>query len=222
MRPAAATGLLLLAALAPPAIAPRHASASAAAEEAPYRILPGPRVRKSSPPAGRPAPSRFVLRGLTVEVEFLEPEDRARFIRTLDPRSDDPFAVPPGRPQAYHAFRITFENDSAKDVLFQPGNVLLMTAPTEQQRPLDLTDLYRVAARSETADPDAAMERAARLIFDSSTTIPKGRTLSRLVVFGPLPRKWKELRLLFSFLQIGSETHSLSFTFHKQILEGRG
>jgi hypothetical protein len=221
MRPAAALALFVLATPLPGA-PPAVAASLAAGGNAPFRIVPGPRVKKAVPAEGRTAPSRYTLRGLTVEVEFLEPEARARFIRTLDPAAGDPFASPPGRPETYHAVRLTFENVSAADVTFQPGNVLLITDPGEQQRPLDLTDLYRIAAGAAAGDPEGAMERAARLIYDSSTTIPRGRTASRLVVFGPLPRKWKEIRLLFSFLQIGVETHTLSFTFHKQVLAGRG
>ena len=223
MRPAAVIALLSLVSSLSGAIpgAP-PAPGGAPAESAPFRILPGPRPKKPAPAAGRRAASRTTVRGLTLEVEFLEPGDRAAFIRTLDPAADDPFAAPAGRPEAYHAFRLTFENDSGADVAFQPGNVLLITAPKEQQRPLDLTDLYRIAARAEGGDPEGAMARVAGLIYDSSITIPRGRRASRLVVFGPLPMKWKEFRLLFSFLQIGTETHTLSFTFHKQVLEGRG
>src|SRR5260221_8785849 len=50
-------------------------------------------------------------------------------------------------------------------------------------------------------------------IFDLSTTIPQGQRLARLLVFGALPAKWKQLNLLFSFLQIGSEKRRFNF-FH--------
>lgn len=221
MRPAAVIALLSLASPLSGAI-PAAFPVLAAVEDAPYRILPGPRPKKPAMAPGRRAASRTTVRGLTVEVEFLQPEDRAAFIRTLEPAAGDPFATGAGRPEIYHAFRLTFENGSPADVTFQPGNLLLIAAPKEQQRPLDLTDLYRIAARAEGGDPDGAMASVAGLIYDSSITIPRGRTASRLVVFGPLPPKWKEFRLLFSFLQIGTETHSLSFTFHKQVVEGRG
>src|SRR5207247_9549882 len=85
---------------------------------------------------------------------------------------------------------------------------------------VDLTDLYRVAAEVGMADPETAIDRIAPIIVDSSTTIPKGKRLERLLVFGPFPATWKELQLHFSFLQIGTETHTASFNFHKQPLGG--
>jgi hypothetical protein len=169
---------------------------------------------------GGPTTSRFTLEGLTVLVDFLEPPARRAFIETLDPDADDPFAVAPGRPERYHAFRVTFDNDSRGDVIFQPGNVLLITDRQEQQFPVDLTDLYRLAVRAEAADPERMVDRVNGLIFDSSTTIPRGERLSRLLLFGPLPVKWKQFRLHFSFLQIGTETHTVSFIFHRHIPRG--
>ena len=70
------------------------------------------------------------------------------------------------------------------------------------------------------ADPEQTMDRIKPIIFDSTTTIPKGKTVERLLVFGPFPPKWKELQLQFSFLQVGTETHSASFNFHKQPRKG--
>src|SRR5207245_466268 len=70
------------------------------------------------------------------------------------------------------------------------------------------------------ADPQAAIDAARPFIFDSSTTIPRGRRLTRLLVFGPLPDRWKGLLLHFSFIEIGSEAHTLSLPFHRQILAG--
>jgi hypothetical protein len=184
-----------------------------------HRIVPGPYVKKAPAPAGRPGPSRFFLEGLTVLVEYLEPPERARFIESIDADMGDPFGVAPGRPQRYHAFRVTFQNQSPGDVVFQAGNVLLITDRKERQFPIDLADMYFVASRRGVSDPEAVINRIAPLIFDSSTQIRSGKSLSRLLIFGQLPEKWKEFRLHFSFIQIDRETHTLSFTFHKRFLE---
>ena len=191
-----------------------------AGERVTYRIAVGPFSKK--PIAGPASPlSRHALRGLGVTVEYLEPPARAAFVAGLD-GGDDPFAVPEGRPELYHAFRVGFENGSEEAVRFQPGNVLLVFDDgRHQQFPVDLTDLYRTAARAgDGADPEAMMARAARLIFDSSTTIARGGQTERLLVFGPLPAKWKEMRVHFSFLQIGTETHTVSFLFHRHPVKG--
>jgi hypothetical protein len=186
-----------------------------AASPRPFRIVPGPYDRKAADPAGVPEASRYSIQGLTVQATLLDPPARAAFVRALAVTGPDPFASPPGRPEAYTTFRVDFDNHGTEPVTFQPGNVLLITDRREQQFPIDLTDLYRLAARAGVADPQAMMERAAPLIFDSSTTIAGGTRVSRLLLFGPLPERWKEFRLHVSFLQIGSETHTLSFAFHK-------
>jgi len=187
--------------------------------EVPYRILAGPYPKKAAH-AGGETTSTFNLNGVAISVEFLGPEARAAFVRTAVPGASDPFAAPPGRPEIYHAVRVTFENDSSVDVVFQPGNLVVYTDRKVQEFGIDLTDLYRVAAGAGVDDPQAVIDRVAPLIYDSSTTIPKGKKMERLVLFGPLQGKWKEIQVIFSFLQIGAETHTVSFTFHKQASKG--
>ncbi len=221
-RSAAAAALLAVCVLLPGPPAP---AAAGARPPAPYVVVPGPYARGGKPvdaarSDGPPAASRFTLHGLTVVVELLDPPARAAFVEAIDREAGDPFAAPPGRPEIYNVFRVTFENESEADVTFQPGNVVLLTDRGEQQFAIDLTDLYRIAGHAGVADPERVMDRMARVIFDSSTTIPKGQRLSRLLVFETLPQKWKEFRLHFSFLQIGTETHTVSFAFHKQVLKG--
>jgi hypothetical protein len=218
MRRLAAVAALL--AVCAPLAGPAAPAAAGTRTPAPYRIVPGPYARGAKPAEGGPPASRFTLQGLAIAVELLDPGARAEFVEAIDREAGDPFAAPPGRPEAYTVFRVSFENGSAADVTFQPGNVVLLTDRGEQQFTIDLTDLYRIAGRAGVADPQRVMDRMARVIFDSSTTIPRDGRLSRLLVFGALPAKWKEFRLHFSFLQIGTETHTVSFTFHKQVLKG--
>ena len=198
------------------------AAAVAGSRPAPYRIVPGPFVKKPPPEADGavPSASRFSLGGLTVQIELVGDRPRAEFIRSIDGRSGDPFAASPGAPPRFHTFRVLFDNRTAESVVFQPGNVVLVTDRAEQQFAIDITDVYMQAARSGRADPDAAVARVAPLIFDSSTTIPPNQRLEKLLVFGPLPERWKEFRLHFSFLQIGTETHTVSFLFHRRPVKG--
>jgi hypothetical protein len=194
-------------------------SLSAAKDTGPFRILAGPYSKKAVDSGSGASTSHFTIKGLTITVEFLEPESRASFLSKAASGASDPFAVPPGRPQMYHAVRVAFDNQSKADVIFQAGNVVLLTDRKEPEYAVDLTDLYRAAARGD-GDAEQVFDQLAPAIFDSSTEIPKGRTIERLLVFGPLRPKWKELRLNFSYLQIGSETHSVSFLFHRQPLGG--
>lgn len=206
-----ASALILL------AILPRPSST--ARDKGPFRIAAGPYARKTEAEGG-PLAGRLILKGLTVQVEYLDAPGRAAFIRSIDPSAGDPLAVAAGQAETFTSFRVEFDNDSDADVTFQPGNVVLITDRNEQQFPVDLTDLYRAAEAREAPDPQRLIDRAARFIFDLSTTVPKGKRLARLLLFGPLPQKWREFRLHFSYLQIGTETHTLSFPFHKQSLAG--
>jgi hypothetical protein len=211
VRPIALTSLVVL--LAWPA-------GAWSGDQGPYRVLAGPYSKRDvKAGVGRPA-ARAIVGGLTITVEFLEPAARAAFVKSIAPATPDPFAARPGRPETFSAFRVAFDNRSAADVQFQAGNVVLITDRKTQDFPVDLTDLYRVAEEVGAADPERAIDRIAPIIFDSSTTIPKGKNAERLLVFGPFPAKWKEFQLHFSFLQIGTQTHTVSFSFHKQPLKG--
>jgi hypothetical protein len=182
-----------------------------------FRIVPGPYLKKGSD-APAPSTARVVVRGVALSVEHLEPAERAAFIHAINPNARDPFAAPPGEPERYNAFRVELDNQSSGDMTFQPGNTLLMTERGDQQGPIDLTDVYRYAALAEVGDPQAVMDRTAPFIFDLSTTIPQGGRLARLLIFGSLPARWKQLNLLFSFLQIGKESPSVSIPFHRQAI----
>jgi len=184
--------------------------------EGPYRVLAGAYSRKDVKTGGGSPVVRAILGDLTISVEFLDPKGREAFVRSIAPGMADPFAVGAGRPEAFSVFRVSFVNQSRSDVQFQPQNVILLTDRKTQDFPVDLTDLYRSAEMAGAADPERVFDRLTPMVFDSHTTIAKGTTLERLLVFGPFPAKWRELRLNFSFLQIGTETRSASFDFHKQ------
>jgi hypothetical protein len=183
-----------------------------------YRLVPGPYDKKRPADEGAPTASLFTLKGLTVLVEPLDAEGRARFVEGLRPGMADPFAAAPGRPEQFLAFRVLFDNRSGSPVTFQPGNVLIVTNRKDHRYPLDVTDLYMQAERAGIDDPQRAANRVVPLIFDSSTTIRDGARLERLLVFRSLTmeEKWREFGLHFSFIQIDSDTHTLSFVYHKQ------
>lgn len=196
------------------------AAGGAPRPEVPYRVLAGPYDKKQVKAGIGHPEGRVNLKGLKIAVEFLEPPARAAFVKSIAPALADPFAAPPGRREIYSAFRVAFDNTSAADVVFQAGNVVMIADRKTQDFPVDLTDLYRVAATVGVADPEGSIDRIAPVMFDSSTTIPKGTRAERLLVFGPFPEKWKEFQLHFSFLQIGTETLTVSFNFHKQPSKG--
>ena len=190
-------------------------------EAARYRLVPGPYDKKRVADAGAPASSQTTLKGLTVLVEPLEPKGRAAFIEQIKPGMADPFAPAPGRPEQFMVFRVAFDNRTGFPVTFQPGNVVIITKRQAHRFPLDFTDLYLQAERAGIDNPQRATNRVIALIYDTSTTIPDGTRMERLLVFRPLAEddKWREFGMHFSFIQIDSDTHTLSFMYHKQPLE---
>lgn len=196
-----------------------------AAKPAPkYRIAAGAAPKKD-PPKGSPAApattvARANMKGVTVSVEYADAARRAEFLKTVDPKLVDPFAAVPGKPERALVFVVGFENDSDGELQFQPGNVVLMTDRGDRDFPLDLTDIYLGAERAKDQDLENVIDRTTRVMFDSATTIPPGGRKARLIAFKPLENpKWKQFQVHFSFLQIAGETHTMSFTFHKQILQ---
>ena len=196
-----------------------------AAKPAPkYRIAAGAAPRKD-PPKGSPAPpattvARANAKGVTVSVEYADAARRAEFLKTVDPELVDPFAAVPGKPERAIVFVVGFQNDTDGEVQFQPGNVVLMTDRGDRDFPLDLTDVYIGAERAGNQDLENVIDRTTRVMFDSATTIPAGGRRARLLAFKPIENpKWRQFQLHFSFLQIAGETHTMSFSFHKQLLE---
>src|SRR5258705_2723650 len=122
------------------------AAGASSRDAGPYRVLAGPYSRKDvKAGVGRPE-ARAALKGLIITVEFLDPEARAAFVKSVAPSMPDPFATRPGQPEIYSAFRVGFDNRSPFDVQFQAGNVVMITDRKTQSFAVDLTDLYRVAA----------------------------------------------------------------------------
>lgn len=193
-----------------------------AAPEKPFRIVAGARVKGAQQPTDPSADTlaRTTVKGLTVTVEYADGGRRAAFLKTLDPGLPDPFAAPAGQPDRYLAFVVAFRNDGPSEVQFQPGNVALISDHKESSFPIDVADLYMGAERAGRDDLQGVIDRSTETIFDSSTTIPPGGRLARLLVFRPLKDRWKMFQVHFSFLQIGSDTHTISFTFHKEEIPG--
>lgn len=195
-------------------------SSLAAKPSDPYRIAPGPFDGRKTEHPGKPGPMNYSVKGLTIAVRYLEPPDRAEFVRAADANLKDPFSTVPGRPENYHSFLLTFENDSPGTVVFQPGHAFVVTDKNERTFPIDLTDLYILAARGGANDPEVVINRVAPLLFETSIEIPQGRSISRLLVFGRFPeKKWKEFRLILGYVEIDSEPRTLTFGFHRHMIK---
>lgn len=188
----------------------------------PYEIYAGTWVKpdKKAPPPPGVRISRSNIKGLAVSVEYAPPARRAEFLKSIGAEIDDPFAAAPGRPDRVVAFIVTFNNKGRDQAVFNPGNVAIVTDKGESAFPLDMTDMYMSAEQRGVEDLQAVIDRSSAVMFDSSTVIPGGTGRSRLVVFRPIEGKWKQFQVHFSYLQVGRDTHTLSFNFHKREEKG--
>jgi hypothetical protein len=213
---AAATVVVLVAILSVP-----RPTLAAAKPPVPFDIFAGAWAKPDKDaPAPRVKLVRSSVKGLNVTVEHAPPGRRAEFLKTIAADIEDPFATPAGRPDRVVAFIVTFRNEGREQAVFNPGNVAIVTDKNERLFPLDMTDMYMSAERQGVEDLQAVIDRSSQVLFDSSTVIPTATGLARLVVFRPIEGKWKQFRVHFSHLQVGRETHTLSFTFHKQEEKG--
>jgi hypothetical protein len=188
----------------------------------PFRVVAGAPSKEKPPPGSPPGPAvaRTSLKGLTVSVEYADAARRAGFLDTLSGDAHDPFAAAPGRPERYLTFVVVFDNQAPKDVVFQPENVSLITDVGQQAFPLDVTDLYVGAEQAGVEDLQKVVDRTTAILFDGSTVIPSGQRMARLLAFPRIESPhWKQFKVHFSFLQIGAETHTISFTFHKEVVQ---
>jgi hypothetical protein len=195
---------------------------AAAKPEKPYVVYAGAFVK---PKKGEPAPpkvktTKSFMKGLTVTVESADQVRRNEYLRSVDPGMGDLFPAQRGRPDRRLAFIVTFANSGPETVVFNPGNIALATDQGEHVFPLDQADFYMAAEQARVEDLQRVLDRTSMVLFDQSVSLRPGEGVTRIVLSKALENKWKQLQVHFSYVQIGSETHTLTFSFHKQEMEG--
>ena len=194
---------------------------AAAKPEKPYTVYAGAYVK---PQKGETPPkvkvTKSFLKGLTVTVEVADQARRTEFLTSIDPGMGDLFPARAGRPDRRLAFIVTLENAGPEMVVFNPGNIAMATDKAEHVFPLDQADFYMAAEAAKVADLQRVLYRTSQVLFEQSVAIRPGEGVTRLVLFKALESKWQQLQVHFSYVQIGSDTHTMSFSFHKQTLEG--
>ena len=190
----------------------------AAKPEAPYTVYAGAwtKPNKGEAPPPKVKTSKTYLKGLTVTVEVADQVRRAEYLRAVDPGMGDIFPARAGRPDRRLAFIVTLANAGPDTVVFNPGNIALATDKGEHVFPLDQSDFYMAAEQAKVEDLQRVLDRTSQVLFDQSVQLRPGENVTRIVLFKALEAKWKQLQVHFSYVQIGSETHTLTFSFHKQ------
>lgn len=194
---------------------------AAAKPEKPYTVYAGAYVK---PKKGETPPkvkvTKSYLKGLAVTVEVADQARRTEFLTSIDPGMGDLFPARAGRPDRRLAFIVTLENSGPEMVVFNPGNIAMATDKAEHVFPLDQADFYMAAEAAKVADLQRVLDRTSQVLFEQSVALRPGEGVTRLVLFKALESKWQQLQVHFSYVQIGSDTHTMSFSFHKQTLEG--
>jgi hypothetical protein len=119
-----------------------------------------------------------------------------------------------GSPPPFQVFLLAIRNRSPEPLRFQPGNIVRIAGAEQQDHILDYTDLYRFL-EEEGKNPDA-LDGIRESFFDSGLTLERADSIERLLFFRELPVKVKkkQLVLLMSAFQVGTETLQASLPWH--------
>jgi len=119
-----------------------------------------------------------------------------------------------GSPGPFQVFLLSIRNHSPETLRLQPGNIVRLLGDRQQDHILDYTDLYRYL-QEEGKDPDS-LDRIRDTFFDSGFVLDRAGSAERLLFFRALPPRGrkKQLALLISNFQVGTETLQADFTWH--------
>ena len=182
-----------------------------ASEPVPARIIAGPVCIEGEPKTDLAQASSksvdFSARPLTVQ----EWEGR---IQRLSPGSGGLFRGPGGHPAPFQVFLLSVDNRNKELVRFQPGNVLRLGGPHEEDHILDYTDLYQYLQGIGKAGED--LDPVRDDFFDSGMILDNGQVVERLLFFREMPpsKRRKGMMLLISSFQVGTETYQASLAWH--------
>ena len=114
----------------------------------------------------------------------------------------------------FQVFLMTIRNHSPESLRLQPGNIVRILGDRQQDHILDYTDLYRFLVE-EGKDADA-LNGIRDTFFDTGFTLDRGHSIERLLFFRELPAqgKKKQLTLLLSSFQVGTETLQAALPWH--------
>ncbi|PYQ14351.1 MAG: hypothetical protein DMH00_01855 [Acidobacteria bacterium] len=195
--------LALSAALLVPAFAPTALPT--------WRIVAGPECLKGEP---RTDSASTLSAGVSFSARPLGVAEYEARLERRSPGMGGLFRGPSGKAPPFQVFLVSLENRNKDVVRFQPGNVLRIGGPHEQDHILDYTDLYRylqdIGKGGESLDP------LRDEFFDSGMSLDTGHPVVRLLFFRELPpsKKRKAMMLLFSSFQVGAETYQAGLAWH--------
>ena len=114
----------------------------------------------------------------------------------------------------YLFLRMDIDSLGDKGVIYNPSHTSFLFGPMDYKKPLDYTDLYRIA---RMLYPDTPPERSTSTLrgafYDLNTTIRPGGSSSKLLLFRPVKEKTRSAALTLQELYIGTDTIGVTFPF---------
>ena len=199
------TATFVVGACAPPAA---HAAAKPAPE---FRIVTGPKCVEGEPSTDE---ATTFAQGVIFTARPLRTEEWEARLEKRAAGHGGLFRGPGGAPAPFQAFLVKVENRSESLVRFQPGNILRVGGPNEEDHILDYTDLYRYLQEAGKSGED--LDPLRDEFFDSGMILDTKAPVERLLFFRAMApsKKRKSMALLFSSFQVGSETHRAGLAWH--------
>ena len=186
-------------------------SCLSAAQPSVRKIVAGAKCEQGEP---RTDTASALVQGVSFTARPIAVQDYEARLGKRAPGMGGLFRGPGGRPAPFQVFLVSVENRNKDLARLQPGNVLRIGGPNEEDHILDYTDLYRYLMG--IGKSGESLESVRDEIFDNGITLDPGRPVERLLFFHDLTenRRRKGMMLLFSSFQVGSETYQAGVSWH--------
>jgi hypothetical protein len=182
-----------------------------ASKPVPVRVVAGPVCVEGEPKTD--LASTF-SQGVSFSARPLTVQEWEGRMEKLSPGSGGLFRGPGGRPAPFEVFLLSIDNRNKELVRFQPGNVVRLGGPHEEDHILDYTDLYQYL--QGIGKPGEDLDPVRNDFFDSGMILDTGQPVERLLFFREMPpsKKRKAMMLLISSFQVGAETYRAKLAWH--------
>jgi len=187
------------------------ASSTVATEPKPARIVAGVTCQEGE---SKTDLSAATSQGVSFSARPLDVKEWEARLEKQAPGSGGLFRRPGGQPAPFQVFLFRVENSNKQLVRLQPGNVVLLGGPNEEDHILDYTDLYQYLLGTGKTGEELDSVRDA--FFDSGLILEAGKPEERLLIYRELPpsKKRKAMVLLVSSFQVAAETYQAMLGWH--------
>lgn len=177
----------------------------------PYTIVPA-----VGDPKGPPVTTKVQIHhdGVSAEISYVTGATRRRMMKATLDIDFDPFATPSDREPFFHTFLLSLENNSSRELLFNPSTVRLVTNKEQVAYAIDYSTLYQSVGRSK----NLTMAQISRIAYDRSVTLRPGGKIRKLLIFEHWVGKWESVVVGLSLETDGLVALNLSAPFRKYVL----